>query len=292
MDRLWLLEDLLEHEMLEAAPLGILEGPRHPLGLARDRAPIVVDDPDGFGRDYDDFSVHHVKDSIRVFEERRDVRREVVLVRAQANYEGTEVAGGDDFVRLLRRDGQDRIRAGKARQGGSQGVLEVPFVVLFDQVDDGLRVRLGEKRVASALQLVPKGREVLDDPVVCEGDSAVAIIERMGVLLARRPVGGPPGVPDSRHARPFREPGLEVRDVPFVLCDLDPVLEDGDARAVVSAVLEAVERVEEDGKRRTVTRVADDAAHLTSRLCRSERSRAPGSAARSDSARRRCSPVR
>jgi hypothetical protein len=66
----------------------------------------------------------------------------------------------------------------------------------LDQVGDALGVGLGGEPVPLALQLLPEGVEVLDDPVVDHRHPSGAVEVGMGVPVGRLPVGRPPGVPD------------------------------------------------------------------------------------------------
>ncbi len=141
-------------------------------------------------------------------------------------------------------------------------LLEVPVVVRLDEMNQALRVRLRDERVTACLELLPEAREVLDDPVVREGDLAVAVDVRLRIHLGRRPMGRPPGVGESRRPLDVRQLRLEVRDEPFVFDDLEGASDHGDARAVVAPILEALEAVEQDRQCVAPSRVPDDPAHL------------------------------
>ena len=88
----------------------------------------------------------------------------------------------------------------------------VTGVGLFDEVGDGLGVRLGSQDVAAFLEAVAQLPEVLDDPVVDDRNLAGAILVRMGVEVVRSSVGRPAGVrqADGRMGRPVRDGGLEI----------------------------------------------------------------------------------
>jgi hypothetical protein len=89
---------------------------------------------------------------------------------------------------------------------------------------------------------------VLDGPVVHDGDRAGAVDVRVGVAVGRRAVRGPAGVPDAERAgqRLVGDLLLEVGQLAGLALDLQRalVVEHGDARAVVAAVLEPAQAVE------------------------------------------------
>lgn len=69
-----------------------------------------------------------------------------------------------------------------------------------DQVDQHLGVGLGEEDDAVGGELGAQLGGVVDDPVVDDGDLVLRVQVRVGVLVARRAVGGPAGVGDARGA--------------------------------------------------------------------------------------------
>src|SRR5439155_26886706 len=69
VDRLRRLVDLLEHKMVEAALLRVLEGPGDPLRVPMNRLPFQVLDRHLVRRDDDHLSVHDVQHAVRVPQE-------------------------------------------------------------------------------------------------------------------------------------------------------------------------------------------------------------------------------
>ena len=115
--------------------------------------------------------------------------------------------------------------------------------LLGEQMRDDLGVGLGVQVVPALGQLGPQRGEVLDDPVVDDGDPSGVVEVRVGVGVGRAAVRGPPRVPDARSSpagsgrsssafsRLTSLPGLLGRGQPAVG-------EHGDTRRVVSPVLQ------------------------------------------------------
>ena len=134
----------------------------------------------------------------------------------------------------------------------------------LDEVRDDLSVGLGHEDVPLALQLALQIQVVLDDPVVHDDDAPRAVAVGVRVLLRGTSVRGPARVAHAVLAveRMCIEIGLEPRQLARAAPDFDlPVTHHGDARGVVPAVFEAPEPVDEHGKDRFRTDVANDAAH-------------------------------
>jgi hypothetical protein len=140
--------------------------------------------------------------------------------------------------------------------------------VRFDEVGDDLGVRLGAKVVALSAQLLLQGEVVLDDAVVDDHHLAGAVLVRVGVGVAGLAVGRPAGVAD-----PYRsggedafQAGGEAAELARGLDHLGIALpvQDGDSRAVIAAVLEALQPLEQHRPRLPVPHVADYATHKAS----------------------------
>src|ERR671922_1341626 len=107
--------------------------------------------------------------------------------------------------------------------------------------------------------------EVFDDPVQDDGQLAVlAAGQRVRVLLAHAAVGGParmaePGVRDGAVRLGGLLQLLEIADGANVVESV--TLEEGEARRVVAAVLQALESLDEERLARSRPDVSDDSAH-------------------------------
>src|SRR4029079_17696978 len=95
------------------------------------------------------------------------------------------------------------------------------------------------------------------------------------IEVVRAPVGRPArvGEPDRRVGCPVGDGCLEVDQLAGPLLDeeVTRVVDQGDARRVVAAVLEALEPFDEDGPRLPGTGVTDDAANWGLSLARAHR---------------------
>ena len=133
---------------------------------------------------------------------------------------------------------------------------------MADQLGHDLGVGLGREAVALGGQLGAQVLEVLDDAVVHDRDPAGLV--RMGVVLGRRAMGRPAGVADAGHAgeRLGLERALEIGELALGAAAVDPAPDQGrDAGAVVAAVLEPPERIEQQRRGRLAAEDTDDAAH-------------------------------
>ena len=117
-------------------------------------------------------------------------------------------------------------------------------------------------------QLGAQRREVLDDPVVDDRDLAGGVAVRVGVAVGGPAMRGPTGVAEAGTAHEagvvgFGEIGLEVGQPtgPAVHGQPAVAVDQRDTRRVVSAVLHAAQRVDDDAAGRTLPDVADDSAH-------------------------------
>ncbi len=79
----------------------------------------------------------------------------------------------------------------------ADGVFEIAFEVLLDQMRDDFGVGFGLESVALRLQLVLQRKIVLDDAVVHHHDVAGAIAVRVRVLFGGTAVRGPAGMADA-----------------------------------------------------------------------------------------------
>jgi hypothetical protein len=263
--RLRLLVDLLEHEVAVAALLGGHRIPGDLLGLGGHLVAGEVGQPHAAGRDGGDLAVVQENHLPGVGEDRGDVGGHELAALAEPDHQRWPLAGGDDLLRVVGRDHGDRVDAFDLADRAPHGRLEVAVEVLGDQVDDRLGIGLGDERMAGGGELLAQRQEVLDDAVVDDDDLAACVPVRVGVLLARRPVGGPARVADAERAfqRLVAEHRLEVGELAGGAAHLELAVDvdHRDAGGVVAAILEQLEPVEKDRSRRLVADVADDSAH-------------------------------
>jgi len=139
------------------------------------------------------------------------------------------------------------VRAGELFDRLRKRVVEsgAGLQVLFQEVGDYLGVGVGVERVSARLEACAEVAVVFDDAVVDDDEAACAVGVRVGVGVAGAAVSGPARVADA--LAPVRPALLEDRrqrgELALALADGDTaaVLENGDADAVVAAVLKAAE---------------------------------------------------
>ena len=119
--------------------------------------------------------------------------------------------------------------------------------------------------MAASLQPIPELAEVLDDPVVDDGDLARAVLVRMGVQIVRPAMGRPAGMgqADGGMRRAVRDGRLQICELAGALLDeqVAGVVDERDTSGVVPAVFEALQAFDEDGACLPGTGVPDDATH-------------------------------
>ncbi len=264
-----LLGDLLRHEVGVAPLFGGDGVPRDASGRPAPGRAVEAGHLDRGRRQPHEVAVLEEDEVARVRKERRGVGGDEVLVRAEAEDDRGAVLGDVEDVRLVGRKDDDGVHPGHPRQDGPHDLAERgPGRVgapRADRLRDDLRVGLRRERDAAREQLPLDGEEVLDDPVVDDDDPTRRVAVRVGVLLRRPAVRRPAGVADARPAgkRPALDPGREVPELPLAPGDAEEAVraEDGDARRVVAAVLEAPQAVDQDRRRLPRSDVSDDPAH-------------------------------
>ena len=158
---------------------------------------------------------------------------------------------------------RSRCSAALAASTGARPAIEI----VADEVQHRLGVGLGLEHVALGGQRLAQLLEVLDDAVVHDGDALVHV--RVGVALDRLAVGRPArmaeaGVPLQRMVG---EPQLQVLELALGAAAVEmAVLDGGNARRIIAAILEPPQRVDEVARHRLLPEDADDAAHALSLL--------------------------
>jgi hypothetical protein len=100
--------------------------------------------------------------------------------------------------------------------------------------------------VAFLLQTSTEAHEIFDDAVVNHGDPVRAVLVRMGVLVGRLPVGGPPRVTDAQRRRRggsvtlFLESSLQPGQFSGRFRNAQIAVHQRDTRGVVAAVFQPV----------------------------------------------------
>ena len=137
--------------------------------------------------------------------------------------------------------------------------------MLADQVGQNLGIGGGLELVAGSEQTRLQPFVVFDDAVVDDGDSTGLIEVRMRIDVGRGTMSGPAGMADAGMAGGG---GLKQKrrdsfvDAPLFFADLERVpVENGDARAVIAAVFEPAQPVDDDRRRLVISNIANNSAH-------------------------------
>ena len=195
----------------------------------------------------------------------RNVGGEEVLPETQAHYEGSGHTDSEDRVGEIGADYAQGVGSLEAGHGLHDRGLEISAVAVFYQVGDDFGVGLADEDVALGAQLLLDSGKVLDDAVVHYGKAAVSADVGVGVDVVGGPVGRPAGVAYAgktaygaavvRHLEQVGEPSLSLRDSDYT------IIQDGDARGIVAAVLHLAEAVKKYGGSVLRTAVAYYSAH-------------------------------
>ncbi len=215
---------------------------------ALDRAAGGVVHLDALARQHGPVAVLEIRDRVGERRERDGVGAEIHLAVAVADRERRALAGADQQIVLAGEQEGERERAAQPRQRGADRLRRRAAVLhlLGDEMRDHLGVGLGPELGALLHQLFAQLAEVLDDAVVDDREAVGGV--RMRVAFGRPAVGRPAGVADADGAgeRLARELGFEIAQLAFGAAAREvAVFERGDARGVVAAIFEALERVDE-----------------------------------------------
>src|SRR5690606_10888774 len=265
-ERLRLLEDLLQHEVIVAALLDGIQVPLDVRDLLRHLGAAQLHRTMAFRCQHGDLTIVQVDHLARLRQHGSDVARDVVVVfLAYPAQQRTALARSHQLVRVAAAHDRQPVRAFDLLQRGADGLLERVVVRLLDEVNDHLRVRLTLEGMTQRLQLAPERARILDDTVVNDRELRILVHVRVRIHLRRRAVRRPPGVGDADRAvrlAPVRKTLLELRDLSDRLADVElPVLEHTDPRRVVPPVLESAEPLDQQWRSRALTDVADNATH-------------------------------
>ena len=163
------------------------------------------------------------------------------------------LARGDDFVAVALLDHGDGIGAYDLPQGllhGFEQRAAARRADVLDQVHEHLGIGAAAERVAVLLERVLEHPVILDDAVVYQCDVLRFGVVRMGVHVVRHAVRRPARMRDADASAQLLalEEMLQVGDLALTLVYVEcTVLADhGDPRAVVSAVFEPVQTLQQN----------------------------------------------
>ena len=142
----------------------------------------------------------------------------------------------------------------------SRGIVELP-----DEMRQHLRVGLRMKDMAFADELVFQRRVVFDDAIMAEKQLSALIRVRMRVGVGHSAMRGPARVGNARRpgGRGLLDQFRQIGDAPDPFAGLDlPVVHDRHSGAVIAAIFQPPQPVQENGNGLGIADVADDAAHI------------------------------
>ena len=264
---MWLLVDLLEREVLEAALLGGVERPLDAGDVALNLGTVQVQDSDAITGHVGEIAFLQDDHVLGVLQDGRHVTGQEPLAVAQPHDQRHVHAGTHDSLRMIVVHDPDGVRATYLPQREAHRFDEVTVVARLDEVGQHLGIGLGNERVAVRAQPVLELHVVLDDPVVDQRQLAGAVRVWVGVGVVRTAVRRPAGVRDTRmtnrRVAVAAEVVGQVAELACPLLDEDVALlgEHRDARGVIAAVLESAESLEQDRGGVARPHVPDDAAH-------------------------------
>jgi hypothetical protein len=200
-DRARLLVDLLEHEVLEAALLGLDRRPRDDLRLADARLAFEVGDHHSVTSHRDELALLDEDHLAGLGQDRGDIAGDEVLAFAEADDQRRRVLRCDERPGLEIAHHDERVAAAHLRQRTphrDRQVLGTGLQRALDEVGEDLGIGLRGELRATGCELGAQREVVLDDAVVDHRDRADLV--RMAVLVGGSAMRGPPGVADADRA--------------------------------------------------------------------------------------------
>ncbi len=269
LHHLGLLVDFLEHEVAVLALLRRLGAFVELHGVALHAAAFGIPDLHAVLADLGDVALLQIDEAVGDLAQGQRVGGQEVLAQAQTDHQRAAAARGEDAVRLRSADHRQAVGAVQLLDRRLERISQVRQALqrVVQQVDDGLGVGLRGEQVTEALEPLAQLLVVLDDAVVHHRQLLAGEV-RMGVGLAGHAVGGPASMGDAQateqrllHQRLFQRGDLADA---AAATQLAVVGVDRHAGAVVAAVFEALEALDENGTDITLGNRADNSAHAGS----------------------------
>ena len=268
LERLRLLEDLLEHEVLVAA---LFDGRRVEVerrGLADHRRALQRADLERTGAEHGDVPVVEEGGAVCAARQRGGVRGDERGVAGGAHHDRRTAARDDDLVRRVRRHDGDPVGAAHEGERPQDRVEQRPAAAFLDEMGDDLAVRVRPEFGPFGPQPLAQVEEVVDDAVVHDRDAAVGREVGVRVADARRAVRRPARVADAARGGAVRRIGAKRLREGVHLADGAPhvqahgiAADERDARRVIAAVFHPAKAVEKEREGRCPAGETDDAAH-------------------------------
>ena len=204
-----LFQNLLEHEVGEAALLGGGRVPVDAAVLLLQGVQLIVEHIHTLRRQHGDFPVVHIGHVPGVADDGGGVGGDEVLPLPKADDQRAVLPGGNQGVGVVRADDAEGIGPLDAPQAPAHGFQHVPalLVVKLQEVGRDLGVRLGGKLHPLAGEELFQLQVVFNDAVMYQGDFSVPADVGVGVAV----VGLPAGVPDTQGSLQVRPVMGQVR---------------------------------------------------------------------------------
>ena len=213
----------------------------------------AVENGNGVGRDFGKLAVLQIDHVFGVAHERGHVGGEKVFAHAHAENERRRHLHGADRPRPVGAENAESIGPLEPRGGMQHGGPEIAGIVHVEQMHNDLGVGLAPEYEALALKLVAQRGIVFDDAVVDDGEFAVGGHMRVCVGVGGRAVGRPAGMADAGKAGQQRAVFRFFRKSVDMAGSLDhmqlAVFLYGDACAVISAVFQLAQPVQQQRRR-------------------------------------------
>ena len=269
--RFRLLVDLLQHEMVVSALFQLGDGQLQLLDGNLAVLPLQVHDVQRLPLlDDGDFVVVQVHEILGVVDDGRGVGRQEILAVADADGHRAALPGHDDAGGVPLFEDRDGVGADHLLERGADGHLQralLGFLHVFDQIDQHLGVSAAAERETVRAQGVAEHPEVLDDPVVDQGEVPRPGEVRVRIGVVGLAMGGPAGMADADRAGtvfPVQE-RFQVRYLALAFVDVQAAarVDHRHAGAVIAPVLQPMESLDDDRARLPLTNITYDSAHNT-----------------------------
>ena len=259
-----LFVNLLGHEVAEIA---LVHHQSRGAGLddgAVDNGPVAPVNSHVFARDDGPIAVFQISDIVRERCKCDGIGADEHLAVAIADGKRASLARRDHEVVIALEDHRERegpLQMRKNLVHGGHGVLSIAQLAR-DEVGDHFGVRVGREGSAFGLKLGLQLAKILDDAVM--HDCHVVGHMRVGVCFAWLAMGGPARMADAGIAcqRLGRQQGFQVAQLALGTAPLDAMaIHSGDARGIVAAIFEALERIDQHFRDRPFPEDANNSAH-------------------------------
>ena len=254
------------HEMLIAALFGAVRIPGYMHEFFVYRLAVGIEKSNRSFADYCNLAVLHDGAVACIFEQSRDIGGEIVLPAAYADYQRAVFFGGKYLIRMIAHQHCDGIRAAHALYDFQHGLKRISVIEAVEKLSENLRVGLRLKLPALLFKLGFEFKIVFDDAVMDEGDAPARTRMGMGVCIGRRAMGRPAGMTYT-HA-PLRGADFVelLLKVAYPALRLDsgylPVSAYGDARRIVTSVLQLLQTIDQYRRRTVISNVTNNSTHI------------------------------